>query len=277
MERLEHALDKARQARRRRLTRGAAPGGGPGPRPGADPQAPSGWEGLTEITISPRQAARHRLGALQGAATAAPYDILRARVLRQMREAGWRRLVITSPNKGCGKSTISANLALSLARQPAMRVILVDFDLRRPMLAQMFGAQAQAGNIGDLLQGRSDFATHALRYGPNLALGLNRAPVPHSAEILHSHETGEFLNRLEATWKPDLILFDTPPMLGNDDTLGFLQFADSALLVAAAGQSTLAQIDSCERELSNMTSVVGTVLNKCRYLDDADGYGYGYY
>lgn len=276
MERLEHALDKARQARRRRLGRSGAGGGGLGLR-GAGEAPPSGWEALTEITISTRHAARQRLGALQGAAAAAPYDILRARVLRQMREAGWRRLVITSPNKACGKSTISTNLALSLARQPAMRVILLDFDLRRPMLAQMFGAQAQAGNIGDLLQGRTDFAAHALRYGPNLALGLNRAPVPHSAEILHSPETGDLLGRLESIWKPDLIIFDTPPMLGNDDTLGFLHFADSALLVAAAGQSTLAQIDSCERELSNLTNVIGTVLNKCRYLDDADGYGYGYY
>ena len=47
-------------------------------------------------------------------------------------------------------------------------------------------------------------------------------------------------------------------MLGSDDTLGFLPKADCALLVCAAGSTTLSQIDACERELSNVTNVVGT-------------------
>lgn len=274
MERLEYALAKARQARHKRL-RGGRATTAPVAAPAGDPKAD--WSGLSEIKIPLRHAALNRLGATMGGTYAAPYDMLRVRVLRQMKQAGLRRLVITSPNKSCGKTTISANLALSIARQPSLRVILMDFDLRRPALAHLLGGQSQAGNLADMLRGRSDFADHALRYGENLAFCPNRAPVPHSAELLHHPDTGALLDRIEAEWKPDLIIFDMPPMLGNDDTIGFLPHADSALLVGAAGSTTLGQIDSCERELNNLTTIVGTVLNKCRYLDDTEGYGYGQY
>lgn len=267
MERLERALAKARRARQQKQD------GEPASAP-ASTEPRVDWSGLAAIEIGPRTAAQNRLGAILGASVSAPYDVLRARVLRQMKQAGWKRLVVTSPNKACGKTTISANLALSLARQRELRVVLLDFDLRRPALAEMLGCKARAGNIADLLQGRTSFAEHALRHGPNLALCLNRAPVPHSAELLQSPATGELLDRIEAEWQPDLMIFDTAPMLGNDDTLGFLPQADSALLVGAAGSTTLAQIDSCEQELTNLTNVVGTVLNKCKYLDDTDGYGY---
>lgn len=270
MERLENALAKARRARRQVQARVA-------PADRRVEYTPVGnWAELQSLEISPRIAARQRLGALMGAEASAPYDVLRARVQRQLKQSGWRRLAITSPNKACGKTTIGANLALSLARQPELRVILMDFDLRRPTLAEAFGCRDRR-NIADLLQGRVDFAGHALRYGKNLAICTNRTPVSQSAEILHSQATGALIDRIEAEWQPDLMIFDLPPMLGTDDTLGFLSHADCVLLVGAAGSTTLNQIDACERELSNLSNVVGTVLNKCRYLDDADGYGYEAY
>lgn len=274
MERLESALAKARLARRQGLLGRRGDMIQPG-RP-AEPGPDSAWSALQELTIPPRMAERKRLSALMGTQFSTPYDMLRARVLRQMRKSGWRRLAVTSPNKSCGKTTLSANLALSMARQPELRVVLMDFDLRRPALAEIFGAR-EPHNISDLLQGRTDFAEFALRYGNNLAICTNRAPLPNSAELLQSPDTAELLDQIEAQWKPDLILFDTPPMQGNHDNLGFLGQVDCVLLVAAAGSTTLGQIDSCEQELAGLTNVLGTVLNKCRYLDEADGYDASYY
>ena len=66
-----------------------------------------------------------------------------------------------------------------------------------------------------------------------------------------------------------------PPMLVNDDTLAFLHNVDAAMLVAAAGSTTISEIDACERELAAHTSVMGVVLNKCRYT--GRDYGSDYY
>jgi hypothetical protein len=52
---------------------------------------------------------------------------------------------------------------------------------------------------------------------------------------------------------------------------------DCALLVAAAGSTTIAQVDACERDIAAHTNVLGVTLNKCRYLDKDQAYGYDYY
>ena len=206
-----------------------------------------------------------------GQEMSAPYDVLRTRVLRAMIDQKWTRLGITSPNKACGKSTVSLNLALSLARQPELRIVLMDFDLRRPALARLLDF-AQAEDMSTLLTGATRFEDHAFRIGQNLAVCPNRKGTRNSAELLQSSRTGEVLEQIETRWQPDLVLFDMPPMRGNDDSLAFLGRIDCALLVAAAGTTSLSQIESAEKEISTITNVLGTVLNKCRYLEASESY-----
>ena len=231
---------------------------------------------LPPITITPRQARRKRLNAILGPEFSSPYDILRSRVLHQMKKEGWTRLAVTSPSTRCGKSTISMNLALSLARHSEKRIILMDFDLRRPALATFLDL-TDAPDISRLLRSGGRLADHAVRYGENLAICANRIKVAQSAELLQSKSTAEALDRIEAEWQPDLIIFDTPPMQGNDDNLGFFAHVDCALVVAAAGSSTLAQIDRCEQEVGGLTNILGTVLNKCQYTDQNTGFDNSYY
>jgi len=286
MERLEAAMAKAREARRKARREAGLPEDGPDAPAGVSAAAETraaprtapraDWLALREIDIPPRTVRRSRLGALQGSRAAIPYDMLRARLLRRMRDAGWQRLAVTSPNAGCGKSTLSLNLALSLARQPDLRVILFDCDLRRPGLARMLQLPGQA-SMADLLNGDADFAEHALRFGTNLAIAPGHRPVAQSSELLRGPQVAATLDRIAAEWAPDVMIFDMPPLQGNDDVLAFIDRVDCAMLVAAAESTTISQIDVCERELSGMTNVVGTVLNKCRYPDSEAGYGRGYY
>lgn len=283
MERLEAAMAKARAARRK--ARGVADEGILPVRESAvlvPPQAyvvgfsDDNWTNLRPLEISPEMAERKRLSALMGAQHSVPYDILRARVQKQMKDQSWSRIAITSPNQNCGKTTISLNLAFCIARQPELRVLLLDFDLRRPSMAKALGHTAP-DNLIDVLEGRVDFGTNALRFGKNLAICTNHTSVQNSAELLQAPMTKQVLDDIEARWKPDVMIFDTPPLLGNDDNLGFLGQVDCALLVAAAGSSTITQIDSCEKELAGLTNVVGTVLNKCRYNDPGSTYDQSYY
>lgn len=256
-----------------------APGDAPAfSAPAPTPVPGSGdWLALREIDIPAKLARRSRLNAILGTGFSSPFDILRSRVVRQMQEAGWTRVAVTSPTTQCGKSTISLNLALSLARYGQLRIVLMDFDLRRPSIASMLGRQRLAPNLTDLLRGGAPFGDLAVRYGTNLAICTNRTPVNQSAELLQSEATATALDRIEAEWQPDIMIFDTPPMRGNDDNLGFLGRVDCALIVAAAGSSTLPQIDRCEQEVGHLTNVLGTVLNKCRYPDNTTGFDNSYY
>ena len=296
MERLEAAMAKARAARRQgadsdpqvgSLTE-AVSGAVSGPVTGSAPRQPapaptsptsarSDWLALPEIDIPTQLARRKRMNAILGAEFSAPFDILRSRVVRQMQEANWKRLAVTSATTQCGKSTISLNLALSLARYGQLRIVLMDFDLRRPTIAGMLDRQRQAPSMTDLLRGGAPFGKLAVRYGTNLAICTNRNPVAQSAELLQSEATAAVLDQIEAEWQPDIMIFDTPPMRGNDDNLGFLGQVDCALIIAAAGSSTLPQIDRCEEEVGRLTNVLGTVLNKCRYPDSTTGFDNSYY
>ena len=288
MERLEAALAKARAARETALSEAEetsplalsetdAVSAPLTPEPIADTLQPKAdWSALTSLSISTKAITRNRLSALAGGKAAMPYDMLRARVTRQMKDKNWTRLAITSPNPGCGKTTVSLNLAFSLARQNDLRVMLMDFDLRNPSLSKALG-QPTKNNMADLLTGEVDFEDFALGYKDNLAICLNQRPVPRSAELLHSRQTQKRLDKLITDWAPDIVVFDLPPLQGNDDTLGFLEQVDSVLLIAAAESTTVSQIDLCDNELSQLTNVMGTVLNKCRYPDAESGYGAGYY
>jgi Mrp family chromosome partitioning ATPase len=294
MERLEAAMAKARAARSKAAdpAQTRAPGvtpeeaapSGTGTSTGASTgasmapnAAAANWLALPEIQIPEGLARRKRLTAFLGAEFSPPFDILRARVVRQMQENRWTRLAVTSPTPQCGKTMVSLNLALSLARFGQLRVLVMDFDLRRPSIAATLDRQTTAPTLIDLLQGRAGFADQAVRFGPNLAICANRTAVRQSAELLQNEATAGLLDRIEDEWQPDIMIFDTPPMRGNDDNLGFLPRVDCALIVAAAGSSTLPQIDRCEQEVGALTNVLGTVLNKCRYPDSTTGYDNSYY
>ena len=290
MEGLEAAMAKARAARQDlRAGDGAASDGviparrsattepGAGAGPGAGSGAGMGdWASLTRIEIAPKQAKSRRITTIMGAEFPSYYGILRARVLRQMKENGWTRLAITSPREKSGKSTISLNLALSLARSDDQKIILMDFDLRRPSLAPLLAIKP-APDITGLLRPGAFFKDYALRYGSNLAICSNRMRVQNSAELLQGHGVKTALDRIESDWQPDVMIFDTPPMQGNDDNMGFFANVDCALIVAAAGSDTLPQIDRCEQEVAKLTNVLGTVLNKCRYPDGSSGFDNAYY
>ncbi len=137
--------------------------------------------------------------------------------------------------------------------------------------------QLEVPVLGVVGHRQAGFEDVAVRMGDNLALGMNATPARHPAELLQSAATRETLDSIERRWQPDIMLFDMSPMLASDDNVGFLGNVDCALLVAAAESTTLSNIDLCEKELAQLTNVLGVVLNKCRYQDDSVGYAYGSY
>jgi len=199
------------------------------------------------------------------------FDMMRTRVLQALRQNHWSSVAITSPTAGCGKTAVGLNLAFSMANQKDCRTVLVDLDLRRPRVGAALGVR-NPPPIADFLKGHQGIEDTFLRYGENVAIASNSQPERLAAELLQSPETARALQSLKQKLAPDVILFDLPPMLSNDDVTAFLPNVDCAILVVEAEASTLAEIDLCERELSQKSNVLGVVLNKCRYTPDKYGY-----
>lgn len=276
MEKLEAAMNKAREMRQTALNSPQMPGRPVAEVAARNTQEPSDWAALPAVTVPVGRARRSRISVLFGGKDATPYDLLRSRTLRALKEKDWTRVAITSPGAACGKTTVALNLAISMARQKDLRIMLFDIDLRRPSLHKALGLHPKH-SLHEVLDGSVALEEVAVRIGDNLIVATNVTAARHPSELLQSAGARDVLDAIEKRWKPDVMIFDTSPMLASDDNVGFLANVDCALLVAAAESTTLANIDLCEKDLAQLTNVLGVVLNKCRYADDTIGYDYAVY
>ena len=274
MEKLQIAIEKARASRL------AQRGGMPEEKPVAEAvereaEKLDAWAALQEMPLQPELLEKNRVIAYHSGPHTTYYDILRTRLREEAKRREFKRIAITSTRPQAGKSTTLANLSMSFSRLPLYRTMIFDFDLRRPSLHKLLGQTPEA-DMGQVLRGEVPFERHIRRHADNVAFGLNSGPVQHSSELLQSERTHDFLNAVEEVYQPDLMLFDMPPFLAADDTQGFLGYIDGVLLIVEAEKTTKHQLDSVEQKLSELTTVVGVVLNKCPFPDEADAGTYGY-
>lgn len=280
MDFIQSAIEKARLERAQRL--GERPGD-PAGAAGEDPAAPAVtaaadrtalWTSLPEFGVNIRRLERNRVLAITGGGDAASFDIMRTKLLHQMRSNGWRRVAFTSPGSGCGKTMLTLNLALSMARQSDLAAMALELDMRRPTMARALGLTARH-QVSEVLAGRAAAADHLARIGPNLAIGTNHRPEPAAAELLASKGAGQAVDRIEAEFAPDVMLFDLPPLLMTDDAMAFMDQIDCVLLVAEAERTVMAEITRCAEDLAARCNFLGVILNKCRFLATEERYGYG--
>jgi len=211
--------------------------------------------------ISPLDAQLRLTGADR--ALARGFDDLRTQLLRTIQGEGWSRIAVVAPTEGCGASYTAVNLALSVARIPDARVVLMDMDQRKPAIAEMLGVPAP-GDIQRLLSGMAPPEAHLVRPSDTLALGLGINGAHNTSEILHARRTGSVLNSMIGALRPDIVLYDMPAMLEHDDLEAFLPQVDGVLLVADATRTLARQIAECERRLEGKTHLLGIVLNRTR-------------
>lgn len=244
----------------------------PGPTPEVQETWPLAWDALGPYEPDQKLLRANRIVSFERrTADHAPIDMIRTRMLRIMRENGWRTVAVTSPGPNCGKSTLIANLAFSFAHQPDTRTVVMDLDLRRPSLARLLGLPGQ-GSMAEVMTGATPIEDNFLRYGDTLALSTPGHSVGNPSEVLNSRTASVTMKRIEAIFAPEVILCDMPPVMRADDVMAFLPNVDCVLLVAAAEESKMADIDRCERELGAHTNVMGVIVNKCRYTPEEYGY-----
>jgi protein-tyrosine kinase len=199
------------------------------------------------------------------------FDILRTKILRRLRENNWTSIAVTSPTPGCGKTVVSLNLAFSFSHLQDFHTAVIDLDMRKPRIADTLGIYGSY-SIESLLRGQASVEDSFLVANGNIAIAPNSHSVPDAAELLQSSGATTALAKINGTLKPDVLIYDMPPMLANDDVLAFLPNVDCVLLVAAAESGTINEIDLCESTISSHSNVLGVVLNKCRYEPERYGY-----
>lgn len=278
MEKIQAAIAKAR------AERAATPGGAQAATPTSRAPAPRAasasdalaaqWDALPARTFDADLMRRNRIVSHLRGQEGLGIDMMRTRVLQQMRANNWRSLAITSPTAACGKTTIALNLAVSLSHQKDIRTLLLELDLRRPSLAKMLKIEDRPVDFAEVLRDGKPFADNAVRFGRNLAVGVNRKPVRDASELLGSTGLADTLSDIDTLYRPDITLFDMPPMLAIDDMMAFASHVDCVLIIAAAEQTTIKEIDSCEQQLAQQTNVMGIILNECRYMGPEAAYDY---
>ena len=180
-----------------------------------------------------------------------------------------RTLVVTSPSAAEGKSTTVANLAVTMA-QSGRRTVLVDCDLRRPSLHQVFGVGAEPG-LTNFVLNEADTIPLQKTQVENLWLLASGPQPPNPADLLGSRQLDNIIEQLTAEY--DFVLLDAPPVVGVTDAVVLGAKADGVLLVISAGNT---RRDSAERAKDLLEKarvrIVGATLTNAPTGGSAGGY-----
>jgi capsular exopolysaccharide synthesis family protein len=187
---------------------------------------------------------------------------------------GHKVIQVTSPSPGDGKTTVTGNLAISMA-QSGKRVLLIDADIRKPRLHRQFGIGDETG-LSLVLAGEVEPA-EAIQEGgvPNLSI-LPCGPLPpNPAELLTSPRLKEFLDQVREQY--DFVLVDTPPLLAVTDASVVAARVDGVLLVIRVSKNGRPQAVRAKEILNTLgASMLGVVVNALDHRAEAV-YGFEHY
>lgn len=201
------------------------------------------------------------------------YRVARTALMVTNRKDDVRTMMMTSPQPGDGKSTTISNLAVSFARA-GKKVLLIDADMRRPVIAGLFAVKNDPG-LSDVLRG--GIATSgAIQESevPNLFLMANGSPTSDPAELLESSRFQMLLAEVAMTY--DLVLIDAPPLLAVADPAIIAPMVDSIVLTVRVSKNGRRPVEQATKILQDLELTPSAVI--VNGVDqDARSYGYGNY
>jgi capsular exopolysaccharide synthesis family protein len=240
-----------------------------------------------DIAIVPGAAAAPALSNLDSVAAAAHLDVrlnpllvaglapkspaaeqyrqLRTRLGHSEGAQNLRSVLVTSPQKGEGKSITAANLALTMAQELHRKVVIVEADLRKPSLQHLFGLPSGPG-LTDYLAGAADLES-VMQFLPAYQLTVIAAGTSpaNPAELLGSTAMRRMLDQLRSRF--DRVILDTPPVLPLADVAVLAPMVDGALLVVRAGVTPKPAIENALRAFDS-SRLLGVVLNESGLEED---------
>lgn len=215
---------------------------------------------------------------LAGFAFVEGYKKLATKVEYQMKKHNVKAVVVTSVSENEGKSTVAANLAISLAEQ-SKKVLLMEGDLRRPSQFLILNKDlSDKQEIGEYLDGNVRVKDIVIKSEiPNLYLALGRNCYSSSTEKIQSEKMGDLIAACQKI--VDYVIIDSPPtgLIGDAEILA--KYAGSVLLVTKQNHILAEDVNEVLDTLrSENSKVLGVVLNRVRSFSNlVSGGNYGYY
>ena len=197
------------------------------------------------------------------------YRTLRTNLSFYSLDTPLRSLVVTSPAPDEGKSTTVANLAVTMA-QSGRRTILVDCDLRRPSLHEIFGLQASPGFTDMVLAESSDLHLQTTNI-ENLHLLAAGTKPPNPADLIGTQRADNVIAQLQEA--ADIVLFDAPPVIAVTDAAILGSKVDGVLLVIQAGKTKRDHAERAKETLERAhVRIVGATLTNAPKDSSITGY-----
>lgn len=186
-----------------------------------------------------------------------------------------RAVLFTSPGPAEGKSTVSSNLAVSVA-QTGTEVVLVDSDLRKPTVHKIFGLNNSVG-LTSVLTGQIKLEDAVQKTKIDGLSVLTSGPIPpNPAELLQSKSMRGIVERLKQ--EHERVLLDAPPVLPVADAMILSAYVDGVIMVISANHVPREMAVRAKELLENTNArLLGVVLNQVKYSRDGEQYYYNYY
>jgi len=190
--------------------------------------------------------------------------------LRQLQQGRMlKKVLITSTLPEEGKSLVAANLAATLARRQQQKVLLLEGDLRRPVLAQQLGHPHVPGITEWLYEGAGPINNIYHLEGPGFWLLPAGRPPENPLELMQTGKLHSLLEQLTVTF--DWIIIDSPPLLPLADTSVWTRLVDGVVLVVREGKTEKRQLQRGIATLDR-SRLLGVVLNSSTATDSKQYY-----
>ncbi len=203
------------------------------------------------------------------------YRTLRTNLQFSKIDKAVQTMLVTSSGPKEGKSTTSANLAIAMA-QSGKKVVLIDADLRRPVVHSIFGLEKDEGVTNYLMNDVSYDKMIKKSIMDNLYIVPSGVLPPNPSELISSQNMEKLIDRLKGDF--DLIVFDTPPIIAVTDAAILSTKVDGILLVVKSGKTNYDAVMRAKSLMDNVDArILGALLNGVEVGGMYGTYYYYYY
>ena len=180
---------------------------------------------------------------------------------------------VVSATPNVGKSFVSANLSAALSRDPRFQTYLIDLDLRRGTVKDIFGIEPDT-TIVEYLEDSHERETLRgyIPEGQELIIIPSSTAEVHSAELLAGDRASALFRSMRNSDERNFFVCDLPPVFANDDAAIIMEALDGYVIVAQDGKTTTREIEATVSMLGT-EQLGGVVLNKFRGGMISEGYG----
>jgi protein-tyrosine kinase len=185
-------------------------------------------------------------------------------------------IMVTSARPSEGKTFTAINLALSIAAEKDKRVLLVDADVLKPNILRTLGLKERSGLIEYLLGDVKEIGEVMFHSTINKLTIIPAGRSHHlSTELLASQAMSELITEFSTRYSDRVIIIDTPPIIGINQSAVLANFAGQAVVVVEEGGSRISDVQKAVARL-NPDMAIGFVVNKSLNTSEQTGY-YGYH